>query len=399
MSAPPPVPAVASGGLIVGTGAALLAVAIAVLGAELRRRPGPGSASGPEWEAESGPESESGAGSESEAERWGAALELARGADEASAVREASAWAAVERAATRAGRPAVSTGAAGIGSSAVWGGPAGVSPARWAVSSDGTSGGSAGSASAPVPEVARVVASADAAGAAGAAGLAGSVGSVGSVGSTLAGTARAALGHWSAPARVLVGFGVCAVVAVLMGVVREDVALLGVALAGALFAARRGSVARVAAIAQARRAAAASGAVDLLGAALMAGLNGHLALLRIAERVPLELADEFRLVAADLRLGRTPAVALRGAAERTGLAELRAAAGALHAAERWGAPAAEALAARSEALRTRLRLEAEAGAGRAAVKLAFPLVICFLPAFVLLTVVPLVAGALRAAGF
>jgi tight adherence protein C len=225
------------------------------------------------------------------------------------------------------------------------------------------------------------------------------VAGAGSAGSTLAGAARAALGQWSAPARVLVGFGACAVVAALMGVVREDVALLGMALAGAIFAARRGSVARVAAIAQARRAAAASGAVDLLGAALMAGLNGHVALLRIAERVPPELADEFRLVAADLRLGRTPAVALRGAAERTGLAELRAAAGALHAAERWGAPAAEALAARSEALRTRLRLEAEAGAGRAAVKLAFPLVICFLPAFVLLTVVPLVAGALRAAGF
>jgi tight adherence protein C len=98
-------------------------------------------------------------------------------------------------------------------------------------------------------------------------------------------------------------------------------------------------------------------------------------------------------------LGRPPAAALRGAADRTGLAELRAAAGALDAAERWGAPAAEALAARAEALRTRLRLEAEASAGRAAVKLAFPLVLCFLPAFVLLTVVPLVAGALRAAGF
>jgi pilus assembly protein TadC len=97
-----------------------------------------------------------------------------------------------------------------------------------------------------------------------------------------------------------------------------------------------------------------------------------------------------------LRLGGTPAAALGTAAERSGLGELRAAAAALEAAERWGAPPAEALAARAEALRSRARLQAEAEAGRAAVRLAFPLVLCFLPAFVLLTVVPTVAGALHA---
>jgi hypothetical protein len=46
-------------------------------------------------------------------------------------------------------------------------------------------------------------------------------------------------------------------------------------------------------------------------------------------------------------------------------------------------------------LRSRARLRAEAEAGRAAVRLAFPLVFCFLPAFVLLVVVPTMAGALR----
>jgi len=48
-----------------------------------------------------------------------------------------------------------------------------------------------------------------------------------------------------------------------------------------------------------------------------------------------------------LRLGGTPAAALQAAAERSGLDELRAAAAALEAAERWGAPPAEALAARA----------------------------------------------------
>ena len=126
--------------------------------------------------------------------------------------------------------------------------------------------------------------------------------------------------------------------------------------------------------------------LDLLGAALLAGLNPHKAVLRVADRAPESLSEDLDLAAAVLRLGGTPAAALHAAAERSGLDELRAAAAALDAAERWGAPPAEALAARAEALRSRARLQAEAEAGRAAVRLAFPLVLCFLPAFVLTNV-------------
>ena len=141
---------------------------------------------------------------------------------------------------------------------------------------------------------------------------------------------------------------------------------------------------------------AAPAVLDLLGAALLAGLNPHKAVLRVADRAPEVLQEDLGLAAAVLRLGGTPAAALRAAADRSGLDELRAAAAALEAAERWGAPPAEALAARAEALRSRSRLHAEAEAGRAAVRLVFPLVLCFLPAFVLLVVVPTVAGSLRA---
>jgi tight adherence protein C len=154
---------------------------------------------------------------------------------------------------------------------------------------------------------------------------------------------------------------------------------------------RRGAARRLAA-----RSAAAPAVLDLLGAALRAGLNPHKALFRVAERAPDVLQEDLSTAATVLRLGGTPAEALRQAADRSGLEEFRAAAAALEAADRWGAPPAEALAARAEALRTRARLNAEAQAGRAAVRLAFPLVLCFLPAFVLLTVVPTVAGALRA---
>jgi tight adherence protein C len=145
----------------------------------------------------------------------------------------------------------------------------------------------------------------------------------------------------------------------------------------------------------AERAAAAPAVIDLLSACLLAGLNPYRSLVRVAERSPGALRSELRRAAAELVLGRTPAAAIRAIGERTNLDELRAAAVALEAAERWGAPPAEALAARAEALRSRARLRAEAEAGRAAVRLAFPLVFCFLPAFVLLVVVPTMAGALR----
>jgi tight adherence protein C len=149
---------------------------------------------------------------------------------------------------------------------------------------------------------------------------------------------------------------------------------------------RRAAGLRAAARLRAERASAAPAVIDLLGACLLAGLNPYRSLLRVAERSPDALRAELVRAAAELDMGRTPAAALRAVGERTSLDELRAAAAALEAAERWGAPPAEALAARAEALRSRARLRAEAEAGRAAVRLAFPLVFCFLPAFVLTVV-------------
>jgi tight adherence protein C len=196
------------------------------------------------------------------------------------------------------------------------------------------------------------------------------------------------------------GARVGVVAGVLLGGVVATTApgLLPVALAAALAWPAMARVAgrRAAARRLAIRRDAAPAVLDLLGAALLAGLNPHKAVLRVAERAPDVLYEDLGMAAAVLRLGGTPAAALRAAADRSGLDELRAAASALEVAERWGAPPAEALAARAEALRSRARLHAEAEAGRAAVRLAFPLVLCFLPAFVLLTVVPTVAGSIRA---
>jgi tight adherence protein C len=193
---------------------------------------------------------------------------------------------------------------------------------------------------------------------------------------------------------MLGGAGVVAMIGVSLLVGRGP-GLLLLAVTGAVLLVRRAAARRAAARLRARRALAAPAVIDLLGACLLAGLNPYRSLVRVAERSPAALRAELARAAAELDLGRSPAAALRAVGERTGLDELEAAAGALEAAERWGAPPAEALAARAEALRSRARLRAEAEAGRAAVRLAFPLVFCFLPAFVLLVVVPTLAGALR----
>ena len=171
--------------------------------------------------------------------------------------------------------------------------------------------------------------------------------------------------------------------------------LLLLAVIGGALLVRRVAARRATSRLRAERALAAPAVIDLLGACLLAGLNPYRSLVRVAERSPVALRGELARAAAELDMGRTPAAALRAVGERTSLDELRAAAAALEAAERWGAPPAEALAARAEALRSRARMRAEAEAGRAAVRLAFPLVFCFLPAFVLLVVVPTMAGALR----
>jgi pilus assembly protein TadC len=68
----------------------------------------------------------------------------------------------------------------------------------------------------------------------------------------------------------------------------------------------------------------------------------------------------------------------------------------LVASARYGAPALPALERVAFELRLARRLDAEARAKRTSILLLLPLVLCVLPAFVLLAIVPLVLGALAA---
>jgi tight adherence protein C len=70
----------------------------------------------------------------------------------------------------------------------------------------------------------------------------------------------------------------------------------------------------------------------------------------------------------------------------------------LVAAERYGAPLAAPLALAADELRRKRRHQLEQAARRLPVRLLFPLALGVLPAFVLLTVVPLVATSLPGLG-
>jgi tight adherence protein C len=136
-------------------------------------------------------------------------------------------------------------------------------------------------------------------------------------------------------------------------------------------------------------------AVDLLHVAVGAGLSVGHAVAVVGPRVPGPLGDELERVVHETGRGRRLADALDALPGRAGEGT-RALVGALTAAERYGAPLAAGLERLAAEVRADNRRRAEAAARTVPVKLLFPLVLCILPAFGLLTVAPLVASALRA---
>lgn len=136
-------------------------------------------------------------------------------------------------------------------------------------------------------------------------------------------------------------------------------------------------------------------AVDLLALAVGAGLTVPLALDAVARRssgpVGAALAAALGAAAAGRRLGD----ALADLPEQLG-EQVRPLVAALVGSLRDGSPLADGLDRLAAELRADRRRRAEELARRVPVKLLFPLVTCILPAFALLTVAPLLAGALQA---
>ncbi len=133
---------------------------------------------------------------------------------------------------------------------------------------------------------------------------------------------------------------------------------------------------------------------DLLVLAVGAGLTVPLAVAAVARRAPGPLAAALGQAIGEVGLGRRLADALDDVPTQLG-EDVRPLIAALVASDRYGAPLLDSLVRLSVELRADRRRRAEEAARRVPVKLLFPLVFCTLPAFALLTVAPLIAGALR----
>lgn len=138
-----------------------------------------------------------------------------------------------------------------------------------------------------------------------------------------------------------------------------------------------------------RLAAAVPHAVDLMAACLGAGLSPAAAVEQVAQAVEPPLSEELTAVCARLRMGVDPVTVWRDLAAHPQLGRLgRTVARAAES----GASVADAMLRLSDDLRRQTRAEVESRARAVGVKAALPLGTCLLPAFVLVGVVPLVAG-------
>ncbi len=134
--------------------------------------------------------------------------------------------------------------------------------------------------------------------------------------------------------------------------------------------------------------------IDLVALAADAGFTVALIVQQLARRAPPPFAAAFAGAVQRTDRGQRLADALAAMPDQLG-DPVRPLIGALVATERYGVPLAPALEHLAYDARRERRRRAEVAARRLPVRLCFPLVGCTLPGFVLLTIAPLLAGALR----
>ncbi len=131
--------------------------------------------------------------------------------------------------------------------------------------------------------------------------------------------------------------------------------------------------------------------VALFAAALRAGAAPAAALLLVADALPGPATGPLHAVASRLALGADPAAAWRGLLAEPGL---EAWGRAMARAHESGASVVEVVERLADDLAVTARVEVEDRARTVGVRAALPLGLCLLPAFLLIGIVPLVAGLL-----
>jgi len=121
-------------------------------------------------------------------------------------------------------------------------------------------------------------------------------------------------------------------------------------------------------------------ALDMLTICVRAGLGLSAAMQRVCEHWSNALGDEFARVLAETRLGRTRSEALETMAKRTGVEEIISFVMAITMAEKMGANISQVLNVQARQMRIARRQRAEKLAREASIKMLFPLVFLVFPA-------------------
>ena len=129
-------------------------------------------------------------------------------------------------------------------------------------------------------------------------------------------------------------------------------------------------------------------ALDMLTVCVEAGLGFDAALAQVAGATPGPLAAEFTRALQEMQIGKTRAQALRAMSERTTVTQLRAFVSALAQSGEMGIPLAQVLRGQAKEMRVRRRQRAEERAQKVPVKILFPLIVCLLPALLVVVVGP-----------
>lgn len=132
-------------------------------------------------------------------------------------------------------------------------------------------------------------------------------------------------------------------------------------------------------------------AVDLMVVCVEAGIGLDAAIARSAAEMEIRspvMAEELKLVSAEMRVGATREGALRNLAVRNGIPEIGSFVAMMIQADRFGTSIADSLRVQSDTLRVKRRQRAEEQAAKLPAKLLFPLIFCIFPSLLLVLLGP-----------
>jgi len=134
--------------------------------------------------------------------------------------------------------------------------------------------------------------------------------------------------------------------------------------------------------------AAVADTIDQMTICVEAGLGFDAALARVATTTEGPLTEELRHTISDIRAGVPRTQALRMLADRAQIVEVRQLVTALLQAQKHGVPIAQTLRTQSAEMRMKRKQRTEEKAAKLTVKMLFPIIVCFVPVFMIVTAGP-----------